>query len=237
MIFDPNTVSYIILLAACAGIGASIGSFLNVCIYRIPIGLSVNEPRRSFCPVCRHQVEARDNIPVLSWLWLRGKCRHCKAPISIWYFLIELFAGLGAAIAFQKNGILGTCSFLLFYSLATYALRTARGGLRIGPRLLAGIIFATLLIFIQRQTAPLTISTLVCIVAGWLIALRWLPRQRIDWSLKVVIILCALVCGWVGAIAGALLIFVATSFEKERFPGIEDALLLLGISVGPLVIF
>src|SRR6202521_525580 len=122
MISNPDSFLYLIVLVTCATIGASIGSFLNVCIYRIPIGLTVTQPRRSFCPKCRHQVEGRDNIPVLSWLWLRGRCRHCKAPIPIWYFLIELFAGLGAAIAYIRSGLVGALCFVLFYSFAAYAL-------------------------------------------------------------------------------------------------------------------
>src|ERR1700756_2206654 len=113
----PDSVSRLILILGAAAIGASVGSFLNVCIYRIPIGLTVNQPPRSFCPACGHMVEARDNIPVLSWLWLRGRCRYCKSRISIWYFLVELLRGLGAALAYFKGGIAEAGSFLLVFSL------------------------------------------------------------------------------------------------------------------------
>ena len=58
-------------------IGACIGSFLNVVIYRVPLGLSVNEPKRSFCPKCKAAIPMSLNIPLLSWLWLRGKCSNC----------------------------------------------------------------------------------------------------------------------------------------------------------------
>jgi len=75
-------------------IGACIGSFLNVVIYRVPIGLSVNEPKRSFCPKCKADIPMRLNIPLVSWLWLRGKCANCRAPIAFRYFGVELLTAL-----------------------------------------------------------------------------------------------------------------------------------------------
>jgi leader peptidase (prepilin peptidase) / N-methyltransferase len=75
-------------------IGACIGSFLNVVVYRVPIGLSVNEPKRSFCPKCKADIPMRLNIPLVSWLWLRGRCANCKAPIAFRYFGVELLTAL-----------------------------------------------------------------------------------------------------------------------------------------------
>ncbi len=75
-------------------IGGCIGSFLNVVIYRVPLGLSVNEPKRSFCPKCKAPIPLSLNIPLVSWLWLRGKCSNCKAPISFRYFAVELLTAL-----------------------------------------------------------------------------------------------------------------------------------------------
>ena len=74
-------------------VGTVIGSFLNVCIYRIPWEKSVIWPG-SRCPRCWSPISARDNIPIVSWLALRGKCRQCGAPISPRYPLIELLVGL-----------------------------------------------------------------------------------------------------------------------------------------------
>ncbi|HZD85558.1 MAG TPA: prepilin peptidase [Gemmatimonadaceae bacterium] len=74
-------------------VGAAIGSFLNVCIGRWPEGLSVVKPR-SRCPKCGHQIKASENIPILSWLMLRGKCSNCHERISIQYPIVELLVGL-----------------------------------------------------------------------------------------------------------------------------------------------
>jgi len=81
-----------VFAAAIFALGLAFGSFLNVCIYRLPLGISVVTPR-SACPKCKHGIALYDNMPVLSWLVLRGRCRHCKAPISPRYLIIELLTG------------------------------------------------------------------------------------------------------------------------------------------------
>ncbi|MFE4107780.1 prepilin peptidase [Almyronema epifaneia] len=73
-------------------LGASIGSFLNVVIYRVPAGLSLLYPP-SRCPKCQRQLKLYDNVPVLGWLWLRGRCRFCKRPIAVRYPLVEFLMG------------------------------------------------------------------------------------------------------------------------------------------------
>jgi leader peptidase (prepilin peptidase)/N-methyltransferase len=83
-----------ILIASIAGLfGLAIGSFLNVVIYRVPIGRSVVSPA-SACPNCGSGIHAYDNVPLVSWLALRGRCRSCSAPISARYPLVELGTGL-----------------------------------------------------------------------------------------------------------------------------------------------
>jgi leader peptidase (prepilin peptidase)/N-methyltransferase len=81
------------LAAAIFGLGLCFGSFLNVCVYRLPRGKSVVTPR-SACPHCGDWIPLYHNVPVLSWMILRGKCRACKAHISPRYLLIEILTGL-----------------------------------------------------------------------------------------------------------------------------------------------
>jgi leader peptidase (prepilin peptidase)/N-methyltransferase len=88
------------LLPLLAVLGLVIGSFLNVVVHRVPRGLNINRPP-SACPACGQPVRVRDNLPVLSWVLLRGKCRDCAAPIAVRYPLVEagtavLFVTLGA---------------------------------------------------------------------------------------------------------------------------------------------
>ena len=73
--------------------GCCVGSFLNVVVYRLPRDKSITTPS-SACPACGKRIRFYDNIPLLSWLILGGKCRYCKAPISLRYFVIELLTGL-----------------------------------------------------------------------------------------------------------------------------------------------
>jgi len=82
-----------VFAAAIFVLGLAFGSFLNVCIYRLPLGISVVTPR-SACPKCKQGIALYDNMPVLSWLVLGGRCRHCKAKISPRYLIIELLTGL-----------------------------------------------------------------------------------------------------------------------------------------------
>ena len=88
-----------ILIAFCALFGAVVGSFLNAVIYRLPRNISLLRERRSFCPRCRAQIAWYDNIPVLSYLLLLGRCRRCRGRIAPRYLLVELLtAGLFAAL-------------------------------------------------------------------------------------------------------------------------------------------
>lgn len=84
-------------------VGLLLGSFLNVCIYRIPRGESIVFPP-SHCPQCQHRLGPLELIPLLSFLWQRGRCRHCSAPISWRYPLVELLAAVLLSIVYLRFG-------------------------------------------------------------------------------------------------------------------------------------
>ena len=94
-----------LLVLICGLFGLAVGSFLNVVIYRVPRGESIVSPP-SACPGCGTPIAPRDNVPVLSWVLLRGRCRHCQASISLQYPLVELataalFAGTAARFGYD----------------------------------------------------------------------------------------------------------------------------------------
>lgn len=91
------------LVVLAFALGASVGSFLNVCIHRLPEDRSVVSPA-SRCPRCETPIAWYDNVPILSWLWLRGRCRHCDAPIAVRYPVVELLGGLLAVAALVRLG-------------------------------------------------------------------------------------------------------------------------------------
>ncbi len=93
-------------------VGAAVGSFLNVCIVRLPRKLSLVKPG-SHCPHCQSPIRFYDNIPLLSYLVLRGKCRNCKARISARYFLVEGLSGLMALALFKTFGL--SPEFLVYF--------------------------------------------------------------------------------------------------------------------------
>ncbi|HPA14561.1 MAG TPA: prepilin peptidase [Desulfobacterales bacterium] len=94
--------------------GMCIGSFMNVCIYRLPISKSIVYPG-SMCPTCGNPIRFYDNIPVFSYLWLRGKCRHCETPIPFRYPLVEIMGGFLALCVYMKFGL--TIESLIYYAL------------------------------------------------------------------------------------------------------------------------
>jgi leader peptidase (prepilin peptidase)/N-methyltransferase len=107
-----------VLVALCGLVGLLIGSFLNVVIWRVPRGESIVSPP-SACPRCGTPIRPRDNVPVLSWLLLRGRCRSCRAPISARYPLVELGTGiLFALVAWEFGYSLATPAYLYLAAIS-----------------------------------------------------------------------------------------------------------------------
>lgn len=88
-------------------LGAVVGSFLNAVVYRLPRGLSLAEPTFSFCPSCKHRLTIPDLVPILSWVFLRGRCRHCRAPIGARYMAVELANGAVWAAVWHQQLVAG----------------------------------------------------------------------------------------------------------------------------------
>jgi leader peptidase (prepilin peptidase) / N-methyltransferase len=104
-----------LLAIAIFVLGLAFGSFLNVCVYRLPREISVVTPR-SACPQCKQQIVFYDNVPVLSWIILGGRCRHCKTPISSRYLWIELLTGVLFLACYWYFGL--TLSLLKYCAFA-----------------------------------------------------------------------------------------------------------------------
>ena len=133
-----------VVVVFSAVLGLAIGSFLNVVIWRVPRKESVMRPP-SHCPQCETPISPRDNVPVLSWLFLSGKCRHCKNPIPVRYPLVE--AGCGVLF------IAVAARFGASWELPAYLVLTA-------ALLAISIIDLEHFIVPDRITAPLTVSAL-----------------------------------------------------------------------------
>ncbi len=104
----------ILLYISASLFGAIVGSFLNVCIFRIPLGTSLVSPS-SRCPQCKTPIKTYDNIPILSYFLLGGKCRYCRAPISARYPLVESMMVLFSVVLILKFGL--SPSFFIYFIL------------------------------------------------------------------------------------------------------------------------
>ncbi len=177
-------------LAAFA-FGLVIGSFLNVCIYQIPAGRSIVRPRSS-CPACGHLVRGWDNVPVLSWILLRGRCRDCGARISARYPLVELLSGGFAVLTAERFGV-GWEGLLMFALVAAFLVITF---IDIDPRIIPDVI-----------SLPGIAVGVAASVLPWLIA----GMQPADTDLPVRTPLESLVGMLVG---GGSLFLVAWGYER-----------------------
>ena len=175
-----------VFLALMAGLfGALFGSFLNVCVYRLPRNESVVRPR-SRCPKCGNLVAWYDNIPVVSWLVLRARCRHCGNPISIQYPLVELAVALAWGLSFWFLGFgWMALTWALFITLLLGILLTDAQQFIIPDELsLGGLVIGLLLSLVNGiRLWPALLGAVV----GY--GLLWLVKAAGDLALKK---------GWIG---------------------------------------
>jgi leader peptidase (prepilin peptidase)/N-methyltransferase len=166
------------LLLIVGVFGLMIGSFLNVCIARLPNGESVVSPR-SRCPKCNTPISWYDNVPVLSYLVLGAKCRACRSPISIRYPLVEITTAVAfvlQAIAFPDDPIL-LASRLVFTAMLIVLFGTDYDTQRLPnvitlPGVVVGVVFSLF-------TPPGIVASLIgaALGAGILLAVRWIWRK------------------------------------------------------------
>jgi leader peptidase (prepilin peptidase) / N-methyltransferase len=152
-----------IALAAVGGL--IVGSFLNVVAYRLPRGESLVHPR-SRCPSCGTQLRALDNIPVVSWLALRGRCHHCGAPVSARYPLVELTTGVlyAAVVVTQDDAVRIVLGLLLVTALVPITLIDLDH--RIIPNRITGPAAIAALIAIAALDADFLVEAAIAAVAG-----------------------------------------------------------------------
>jgi leader peptidase (prepilin peptidase)/N-methyltransferase len=152
--------------------GIVIGSFLNVCITRIPEEISIISPA-SRCPKCGTPIKPYDNVPVFAWLWLKGKCRACGAPISVMYPLMELATGLLFVAAFLEYGLTQATVKWLFFTCLILILTVTDLRVRILPDVVTWPGFAAGLLF----------SVIVPPRDGFSLILAWrLLHRRLPWT-------------------------------------------------------
>jgi leader peptidase (prepilin peptidase)/N-methyltransferase len=127
-------------------LGIVIGSFLNVCITRIPEEISIVSPG-SHCPRCKTPIKPYDNVPVFAWLWLGGKCRSCGKPISPMYPIIELSTGLLFVAGFLDFGVTQATVKWLFFTCLVIVLTVTDLRVRLLPDVITWPGFAAGLLF------------------------------------------------------------------------------------------
>jgi len=192
-----------VLIAGCALLGLLVGSFANVVIYRVPAGESIVSPG-SACPVCGHDIRWYDNVPVVSWLVLRGRCRDCGEAFSVRYPLVELAMGVLFGLAAWRLGPswLLPGELLFVWTLVVLALIDA--ATRRIP---------------NRLTYPLTPALLVLLAGGALIA--GLPEVALRALLG-------------GVAAGGALLLLALIAPRGMGMGDVKLAAFIGIGLGAL---
>jgi leader peptidase (prepilin peptidase) / N-methyltransferase len=219
-------------------VGACIGSFLNVCIVRWPRERSVLRPR-SRCPQCANQLAWFENVPMLSWVALRGRCRCCDEPISVMYPLIELVVGIGWMLAVHYYGTTLTALRVAVFGtvLLGVAMTDVKHYLIPDGFTLFGLIFAlvtSLVAFfrpIETQVFAMPYDALVgaCAGAGMIAIVGWLGEvitKREAMGLGDVTLM-AFVGAALGPTRALVTVFVGATLGAVAFAGVVIPVTLL----------
>ena len=221
-------------------VGTAIGSFLNVCIGRWPEGLSVVKPR-SRCPKCGHQIKATENIPIVSWLMLRGKCSACRERISIQYPIVELLVGLIWLDAYGHFGMSFTAFRVAVFVtvLLGIAITDAKHFVIPDGFTVFGLFFVLLTSFIAlylRESEPfagpwdailgMCVGAGAIAIVGWLGEV-WLKRPAMGFG---DVTLMAVVGAAVGPVRSLLTIFIAAVLAPIVLLGIVYPLSARGLA-------
>jgi leader peptidase (prepilin peptidase)/N-methyltransferase len=135
-------------------LGLLLGSFFNVCIYRIPEGKSIVHPP-SACPKCGHQLQPLDLIPIASWFFLGGKCRYCKEPVSPRYALVELLTAITFLVIYLRYGLsMNTLALLVLMSVLIIVFFIDLDHMIIPDELVLTGLVAGALLYVYQLLAP-----------------------------------------------------------------------------------
>ena len=243
-----------VLLVALLAFGLMIGSFLNVVIHRVPLGQSLLRPG-SACPACSHPVRAYDNIPVVSWLILRGRCRDCDAAISGRYPAVEVSTGLlfvAAGLRFGWTPYLASALVVLAAGTALFLIDLEHRRL---PFVISGVAAAGTAVALSADAAfngTSPVLTALLSTAAWLGVYGgiWLATSGRGMGLGDVVLapVLGLALGWlgwgatlvgllsgfaVGALVGVALIWTGVAGRRTRVP--HGPFLLTGAALGLFV--
>ena len=181
----------LITSALVFALGAAVGSFINVVVYRLPVGQSLIHPA-SHCPRCGHTLTAYDNVPILAWLWLSGRCRYCRGVIASRYPLTELACGLLFLVSFWGSGWTWwtpahwvLLSFLLALALIDLDTLTLPDSLT-QPGLVAGLVTQGLIPGLQGEALTSVLTAMVGGIFGAVLGL---------WLYEVISLLASLALG------------------------------------------
>jgi len=222
------------IVTLSAIVGLIFGSFANVCVYRIPRRESVIFPG-SHCPACHHAIAVYDNIPLLSWLMLAGKCRHCDIPIAWRYPLLELVMGLSwGLLAWHFGSVpelaVALCLFFLLWVLSFIDLET---GLLPNALTYPGIILGLFFSWWLGNWQDALIGAIAGYGIFWLIArlfLRLTGREGMGYGDFKLLAMLGAFMGWqalpfiiftssmVGTFAGIVILLVARQGLRTEIP-------------------